>query len=111
MAWKAAAITVSDKGFAGEREDRSGPLLAAGLARLLKTIAGNRQVLCITHLPQVAAAGDRHLQIGKSVQEGVTETSVCYLENAARVEEVARMLGGEEITKKTRAHAKELLSA
>lgn len=88
-----------------------GGRVAAVLARLLKEIAAHRQVLCITHLPQVAAAGARHLQIGKSVKGGVTETSVRYLDAAARVDEVARMLGGEEITRKTLAHAKELLKA
>ncbi|HMM77131.1 MAG TPA: DNA repair protein RecN [Gammaproteobacteria bacterium] len=88
-----------------------GGRVAAVLARLLKAIAGHRQVLCITHLPQVAAAGDRHLQIGKSVKKGATETSVRYLDAGSRVEEIARMLGGEEITKKTVAHAKELLGA
>ena len=86
-----------------------GGRVAAVLARLLKAIAAHRQVLCITHLPQVAAAGDRHLQIGKSVRSGITETSVHYLDAASRIEEVARMLGGEDVTKKTRAHAKELL--
>ncbi len=88
-----------------------GGRVAAVLARLLKAIAAHRQVLCITHLPQVAAAGGRHLQIGKSVKGGVTETAVRYLEAGSRVEEIARMLGGEEITKKTVAHAKELLGA
>lgn len=88
-----------------------GGRVAAVLARLLKAIAAHRQVLCITHLPQVAAAGTRHLQIGKSVRGGVTETSVRYLDTGARVDEIARMLGGEEITKKTVAHAKELLGA
>lgn len=86
-----------------------GGRVAAVLARLLKAIAAHRQVLCITHLPQVAAAGERHLQIGKSVKSGVTETSARYLEPGARVDEIARMLGGETITKKTVAHAKELL--
>ncbi|MGE3774020.1 MAG: DNA repair protein RecN, partial [Gammaproteobacteria bacterium] len=88
-----------------------GGRVAAVLARLLKAITAHRQVLCITHLPQVAAAGGRHLQIGKSVKNGVTETSVRYLDAASRVEEIARMLGGEEITRKTVAHAKELLGA
>ena len=85
--------------------------MAAVLAKLLRAIAAHRQVLCITHLPQVAAAGDRHLLIGKSVTDGVTATSVRYLGTAERVDEIARMLGGEQITKKTLAHAKELLNA
>lgn len=88
-----------------------GGRVAAVLARQLKAIAEHRQVLCITHLPQVAAAGARHLQIGKSVRGGVTETAVHYLDAGARIDEIARMLGGETVTKKTLAHAKELLSA
>ncbi len=88
-----------------------GGRVAAVLARLLRAIAAHRQVLCITHLPQVAAAGDRHLMIGKAVTDGVTATTVRYLGAAERVDEIARMLGGEQITKKTLAHARELLNA
>lgn len=84
--------------------------VAAVLARLLRTIASGRQVLCITHMPQVAAAGHRHLLIGKSVKAGTTRTSIDYIEGEQRVGEVARMLSGETMTDKTLAHARELLA-
>lgn len=84
--------------------------VAAVLARLLRTIAGGRQVLCITHMPQVAAAGGRHLLIGKSVSAGTTRTSIDYIDGEQRVGEVARMLSGETMTDKTLAHARELLA-
>lgn len=84
--------------------------VAAVLARLLRMIASGRQVLCITHMPQVAAAGERHLVIGKSVQAGTTSTQVNYLSKEERVREVARMLAGEQLTENTLAHARELLA-
>jgi DNA repair protein RecN (Recombination protein N) len=84
--------------------------VAAVLARLLRTIAAGRQILCITHMPQVAAAGDRHLLIGKSVALGITHTAVSYLSADDRVRELARMLGSEPVTAKTLAHARELLA-
>jgi DNA repair protein RecN (Recombination protein N) len=84
--------------------------VAAVLARLLRMIASGRQVLCITHMPQVAAAGERHLLIGKSVQAGATSTQVSYLSREERVGEVARMLAGEQLTENTLAHARELLA-
>ena len=84
--------------------------VAAVLARLLRTIARGRQVLCITHMPQVAAAGDRHLLIGKSVSGGATRTELAYISDEKRVVEVARMLSGETTTEKTLAHARELLA-
>jgi DNA repair protein RecN (Recombination protein N) len=61
-------------------------------------------------MPQVAAAGERHLVIGKSVQAGTTSTQVSYLSSEERVREVARMLAGEQLTANTLAHARELLA-
>ena len=85
--------------------------VAAVLARLLHGLAGGRQILCVTHMPQVAAAGDQHLLIGKSVVEGVTRSSIEALGRDGRVRELARMLSGEEVTAKSLAHARELLRA
>jgi DNA repair protein RecN (Recombination protein N) len=69
-------------------------------------------VLCVTHLPQVAARGDHHFQVAKAADgKGGTVSSVNSLDKASRVEEVARMLGGLEITATTRKHAKEMLAA
>jgi DNA repair protein RecN (Recombination protein N) len=85
-----------------------GGAVAATIGRLLQELGTRRQVLCVTHLPQVAAFADEHFRVTKaSTGSGVTSN----LERLAvpdRVEELARMLGGVQITAKTRAHAKEL---
>ena len=79
------------------------------VSRYLCSLATRQQVLCITHLPQVAAAGDEHLTISKRVERGTTQTSVTHLSQAERVDEIARMLGGQKITDAARDHARELL--
>ncbi|MGE3536569.1 MAG: DNA repair protein RecN [Candidatus Tectimicrobiota bacterium] len=73
-------------------------------------IARSHQVLCITHLPQIASYGDQHYRIAKSVQANHTITQIEPLDFSARVEEIARMSGGKEITDTTRKHAKEMLT-
>ncbi|HEY1611029.1 MAG TPA: DNA repair protein RecN [Paraburkholderia sp.] len=86
--------------------------VAEVVGRLLHQLGGMRQVLCVTHLPQVAARGDRHFQVSKSGDgNGGTLSVVTPLDRTGRVEEVARMLGGLEITATTRKHAKEMLAA
>ncbi|OQX46258.1 MAG: hypothetical protein B0D85_04065, partial [Candidatus Sedimenticola endophacoides] len=64
----------------------------------------------VTHLPQVAAQGHRHLKVSKQSNDGETRTGITPLEPHRRVEEIARMLGGVEITDQTLAHAREMLS-
>lgn len=82
------------------------------VGRLLHQLGQMRQVLCVTHLPQVAARGDHHFQVAKGEDgEGGTVSTVVPLDRASRIEEVARMLGGLEITATTRKHAKEMLTA
>jgi DNA repair protein RecN (Recombination protein N) len=86
--------------------------VAEVVGRLLHQLGRNRQVLCVTHLPQVAARGDHHFQVAKGSDEhGGTVSTVVALDKASRIEEVARMLGGLEITATTRKHAKEMLAA
>jgi DNA repair protein RecN (Recombination protein N) len=86
--------------------------VAEVVGRLLHQLGQARQVLCVTHLPQVAARGDHHFQVAKAGNgKGGTVSSVISLDKASRVEEVARMLGGLEITATTRKHAKEMLAA
>ncbi|AFT84569.1 DNA repair protein RecN [Paraburkholderia phenoliruptrix] len=86
--------------------------VAEVVGRLLHQLGEARQVLCVTHLPQVAARGDHHFQVAKTGNgKGGTVSSVISLDKASRVEEVARMLGGLEITPTTRKHAKEMLAA
>lgn len=85
--------------------------VAEVVGRLLRELGGERQVLCVTHLPQVAARANWQWQVIKSVQDGELRSRVVTLDDAARVEEIARMLGGVEITAITRQHASEMLGA
>ncbi|MBJ9964146.1 DNA repair protein RecN [Burkholderia seminalis] len=86
--------------------------VAEVVGRLLHQLGRDRQVLCVTHLPQVAARGDHHFQVAKGADDrGGTVSTVVALDRASRIEEVARMLGGLEITATTRKHAKEMLAA
>ena len=88
-----------------------GGAVADVVGRRLKQLGQLRQVLCVTHLPQVAAHGDRHLVVTK--RQGLDQkpvSSVEALDRAGRVEELARMLGGQQITDTTRKHAREMLA-
>ena len=86
--------------------------VAEVVGRLLKRLGQQRQVLCVTHLPQVASQANQHFQVAKgSTGEGRTVSRIDVLDNRSRVEEVARMLGGIEITETTRKHARELLAS
>jgi DNA repair protein RecN (Recombination protein N) len=86
-----------------------GGAVAATVGRLLQSLGQRRQVLCVTHLPQVAAFADAHFRVVKHGDDRTVRAEVEPLTTAARVEELARMLAGSAITAKTRAHAKELL--
>jgi DNA repair protein RecN (Recombination protein N) len=86
-----------------------GGAVAEIVGHRLRDLALHRQVLCITHLPQVASLADRHLTVAKTVTGARTATTVRPLDEAARLEETARMLGGVEITARTREHAREML--
>ncbi|MHB8091005.1 MAG: DNA repair protein RecN [Syntrophales bacterium] len=79
------------------------------VGKRLQEVARSHQVICITHLPQIACRGERHYLAAKHVIENRTSTSVSILSDDERVEEIARMLGGVELTKKTREHAREML--
>ncbi|MBC7686488.1 MAG: DNA repair protein RecN, partial [Bdellovibrionales bacterium] len=70
-----------------------------------------RQVLCVTHLAQVASQANQHFQVAKSSLDGKTVSHIDVLDSKGRIEEVARMLGGLEITATTRKHARELLAS
>ncbi len=86
-----------------------GGAVADVVGQKLRALAGQRQVLCVTHLPQVASQGHRHLCVSKSANGDTTTTRVDALDQAGRVEEIARMLGGVEIARETRAHARQML--
>ncbi|MCB4359165.1 DNA repair protein RecN [Quatrionicoccus australiensis] len=79
------------------------------VGRLLHELGGERQVLCVTHLPQVAAQANWQWQVSKATRDGVTLSAIAPLDEGGRVQEIARMLGGVEITEITRQHARELL--
>ncbi len=84
-----------------------GGATAAVVGRKLRQLAETRQVVCITHLPQIAAMADRHFRVEKSVEGERTRTTATQLDEQSRVAEIAQMLGGE--TKTSRAHARELM--
>ncbi len=86
-----------------------GGRIAERVGRRLRALSQDHQVLCVTHLPQVACYGTAHYRVSKTVDGGRTITTVEHLEGEERVEEISRMLGGERLTEKTREHARELL--
>ena len=79
------------------------------VGRLLRELGGERQVLCVTHLPQVAARAEWQWQVSKATRDGATLSSIEPLDDEQRVREIARMLGGVEVTDITLEHARELL--
>jgi DNA repair protein RecN (Recombination protein N) len=86
-----------------------GGRVAEVVGRKLRDMAQRHQVLCVTHLPQIASLADRHLVVRKHVERGRTTTEVAVLDASERVEEVARMLGGETVTDAARRHAREMV--
>ncbi len=88
--------------------------IGGGIAEIvgqkLRSLSQNRQVLCVTHLPQVAAQAHHHLYVEKNHQTDITSSNVRLLSDGERVEEIARMLGGVNITANTLAHAEEMLN-
>ncbi len=83
--------------------------VAQAIAEKIYRVSSGSQVLCISHLPQVAAMADIHLFISKEINEGRTKTSVKPLEKAERVEEIGRMISGKELTSLTEEHVREML--
>jgi DNA repair protein RecN (Recombination protein N) len=92
-----------DAGVGGRAADRVG--------RTLAELAGHHQVLCITHLPQIAAFAELHFRVEKRSQGGRTLARIAPVAGAERVEEIARMAGGESVGEATRRHARELLAS
>jgi DNA repair protein RecN (Recombination protein N) len=92
-----------DSGIGGRAADRVG--------RKLAELASHHQVLCITHLPQIAAFAQTHFRVEKRAQGGRTRTRIARVEGAERVEEIARMAGGESVGEATLEHARELLAS
>ncbi len=87
-----------------------GGAIAEIVGKLLRQVGKDRQVLCVTHLPQVASQAHHQLLVEKSSDGKTTQTRISPLDEAARIQEIARMLGGQTITKHTLAHAGEMIS-
>ncbi len=113
----AIAVTTSELGSVGtlvfdEVDSGVGGAVAATVGRLLQRLGRDRQVLCVTHLPQVAACADAHLLVSKQAgADGAPTSGVAPIGGEARTREIARMLGGERISDTTLAHALEMLHA
>jgi DNA repair protein RecN (Recombination protein N) len=110
----AIAVTTSQLGTAqtlifDEVDSGVGGAVAETVGRLMQRLGFDRQVLAVTHLPQVAACADHHLVVAKQMAHGQTVSSVGAVTGEARVGEIARMLGGEKLSSATLAHAKEML--
>ena len=112
----AIAVTTSQLGSAptlvfDEVDAGIGGAVAHTVGRLLHKLGADRQVLAVTHLPQVAACANQHMVVAKSTLTDGPHSSVTSVEDDARVHEIARMLGGETLTPTTLAHAREMLRA
>jgi DNA repair protein RecN (Recombination protein N) len=110
----AIAVTTSELGTAqtlifDEVDSGVGGAVAETVGRLMKQLGKDRQVLAVTHLPQVAACADHHLVVSKHSDAQGTSSQVNALSADARVNEIARMLGGEKVSDTTLAHAREML--
>jgi DNA repair protein RecN (Recombination protein N) len=110
----AIAVTTSQLGTAqtlifDEVDAGVGGAVAETVGRLMQQLGQDRQVLAVTHLPQVAACADHHLVVAKQLQAGTTLSSISSVQGEQRVGEVARMLGGERLSDTTLAHAREML--
>jgi len=110
----AIAVTTSELGEAGtlifdEVDSGVGGAVAETVGRLMKQLGRHRQVLAVTHLPQVAACADHHLVVSKQLSAGQVGSRVTPTQGEERVQEIARMLGGEKLSATTLAHAREML--
>ena len=110
----AIAVTTSELGQAqtlifDEVDAGIGGSVAETVGRLMKQLGKDRQVMAVTHLPQVAACSDQHLVVSKQSETGKTFSTVEAVNGEQRVAEIARMLGGERLSGTTLAHAKEML--
>ncbi|MBN1363842.1 MAG: DNA repair protein RecN [Syntrophaceae bacterium] len=94
-----------------EVDNGIGGAVAEIVGRKLKAVSAKHQVVCITHLPQIACFGDKHIYVSKKVVKGRTITYVNELDNEGKIEEISRMLGGVNVTQKTREHAREMLNS
>jgi DNA repair protein RecN (Recombination protein N) len=94
-----------------EADSGVGGAVAQAVGDMMRELGRSRQVMCVTHLPQVASRAHQHLRVSKLERDGITTSAVEPLDDHARVEEIARMLGGREITEITLQHARELIEA
>ena len=112
----AIAVTTSELGQAGtlifdEVDSGVGGAVAETVGKLMRALGKDRQVLAVTHLPQVAACADQHYLVAKKRDKTGTSSTVQATDASQREQEIARMLGGEKISATTMAHAREMLQA
>lgn len=110
----AIAVTTSQLGQAqtlifDEIDSGIGGAVAQTVGRLMKQLGKDRQVMAVTHLPQVAACADHHLVVAKHTEKGTASSTVGHVNGEQRIAEIARMLGGERLSGTTLAHAREML--
>jgi len=110
----AIAVTTSQLGQAqtlifDEIDSGIGGAVAQTVGRLMKQLGKDRQVMAVTHLPQVAACADHHLVVAKHTEKGTASSTVDHVNGEQRIAEIARMLGGERLSGTTLAHAREML--
>jgi DNA repair protein RecN (Recombination protein N) len=110
----AIAVTTSQLGTAqtlifDEVDSGVGGAVAETVGRLMRQLGTDRQVLAVTHLPQVASCADHHLVVAKQRDQHTTLSTVAAVQGEHRVAEIARMLGGEKLSNTTLAHAREML--
>lgn len=112
----AISVTTSEVGQAptlifDEVDSGIGGAVAQTVGQLMRELGTNRQVLAVTHLPQVAACAHHHLRVSKQASSQGTTSTVSPIEGDSRVQELARMLGGDKLTDTSLAHARELMQA
>ena len=112
----AIAVTTSQLGEAqtlifDEIDSGVGGGVAETVGRLMNQLGKDRQVMAVTHLPQVAACANQHLVVAKRTEKGKTLSTVESVSEQQRVAEIARMLGGQKLSDTTLAHAKEMLES
>jgi len=113
LALKAALETRDrvDLLFFDEVDSGIGGAVAQAVGERLRRLARHRQIVCVTHLPMIAALAGHHLRVTKQASGGRTVARIAPVENDERVAELARMLAGDRVTETTRRQARELLAA